>query len=254
MFLLTCLTALPVLGLKTKDHMQNEKSDTTNKNKDNSLNIQRGDIVFRYVDENVMPFWSFLMHPAIFTGEVIKDGSSSGDLYKFIEARGDPDPEKCVVKYTYYTEHGIFYLNELCYTACRVNCSPEQVENAVDFMEWRKGDELLGVWKKPLKEYNPTIDNTWYCTEVIWAAYMNCDNKPGSDIYGRGIDIGGIGQVITSSDFLNSPNVEQISLFSNPQQSPGKSMVKQINPLFNNIIMRLLDSHPNMFSIIRTVL
>lgn len=161
-----------VIGLNCKN---NENIVNFEKKEDKSLNIQRGDIVFRYVDKEVMPLFSFMMHPAVFTGEVLEDATSSGDLYKFIEARGDPEPAECKVKYTYYSEHGIFNLSALSETACRVKCKPEQRENATDFMEWRIGDELLGVWKKPLKEFNPERDDTWYCTEIIWAAYMNCE-------------------------------------------------------------------------------
>jgi hypothetical protein len=188
-----------------------------------------------------MPFFSFMMHPAVFTGEVIEDGSSSGDLYKFIEARGDTDPSECEVKYTYYSEHKIFNLSAFCNVACRVKANSEQIENAVGFMEWRIGDELLGVWKKPLKEFNPERDNTWYCTEIIWAAYMNCNASPGSGVYGRGINIGGLGQIITSDDILNSPNVNQIGLFSEKKSIPYKfSFFKILNNLSEKLIFSKL--------------
>ena len=217
------------------------KCETQVEEKNNkSLNIQRGDIVFRYVDEEVMPFFSFMMHPAVFTGEVIEDGSSSGDLYKFIEARGDPDPAECKVKYTYYSEHKIFNLSALCDVVCRVKCNSRQTENAVGFMEWRIGDELLGVWKKPLKEFNPERDDTWYCTEIIWAAFMNCNATPGSGVYGRGVNIGGVGQIITSNDILNSPNVEQISLFSKEKSIPFNFWFRT---LFSNLRRKLIFSN-----------
>jgi len=205
-----------------------------------TLNIQRGDIVFRYVDEDVMPFCSFMMHPAVFTGEVIEDGSSSGDLYKFIEARGDPDPSECKVKYTYYSEHRIFNLSVLCDVACRVKGNSVQIGNAVGFMEWRIGDKLVGVWKKPLKEFNPERDNTWYCTEIIWAAFMNSNATPKSGLYGRGINIGGIGQIITSNDILNSPNVEQIRLLSDKKAILPNLYFLNI---FNNIREKFIFSN-----------
>ena len=30
---------------------------------------------------------------------------------------------------------------------------------------------------------------SWYCTELVWAAYYNCNHSPEEKIYGQGIDI-----------------------------------------------------------------
>ena len=31
--------------------------------------------------------------------------------------------------------------------------------------------------------------NKWYCTELIWAAFYNCNHTPDKYIFGEGIDI-----------------------------------------------------------------
>jgi uncharacterized protein YycO len=82
----------------------------------------------------------------------------------------------------------------------RVNASEEQIKNAIDFAKLQVGKRFDFCREGIAKNYNPedTTDptaNLWYCSELPWAAYYNCNNafpkeKPKDGyIYGEGIDI-----------------------------------------------------------------
>lgn len=68
---------------------------------------------------------------------------------------------------------------------------------------------------------------------------MNCDHRPGSGVYGRGVDIGGTGQIISSKDILYSPNVEQIPLINDSNDSKCIKPEKPLFDIFENLIERL---------------
>jgi len=79
------------------------------------------------------------------------------------------------------------------------SATEEQRKNAIDFARKQVGKDFQIEWIN--KNYNPTdIENDslaqeWYCSELIWAAYYNCNNEFPSElddkkcIYGDGIDI-----------------------------------------------------------------
>ena len=55
-----------------------------------------------------------------------------------------------------------------------------QKQNAIDFIKRQLGKRFQNNWTN--KNYNPedvendTYANEWYCSELLWAAYYNCDN------------------------------------------------------------------------------
>jgi len=78
-----------------------------------------------------------------------------------------------------------------------------QKQNAINFTKRQLGKKFQGEFFgiSADKNYNPndvnndTLANEWYCSELVWAAYYNCNNPfpkdepKGSYIYGDGIDI-----------------------------------------------------------------
>jgi len=82
----------------------------------------------------------------------------------------------------------------------RVNATAEQKQNAIDFANLQIGKRFEFNIGRSSKNYNPedkthrTADQ-FYCSELPWAAYYNCNNSfpkkapEGGYIYGEGIDI-----------------------------------------------------------------
>jgi uncharacterized protein YycO len=92
-----------------------------------------------------------------------------------------------------------FFYYEKIYIV-KVNATDEQKNNAIDFAELQVGKKFDFRWKRINKNHNPEDSNDpnaneWYCSELPWAAYYNCNNSfpkeepPGGYIYGEGIDI-----------------------------------------------------------------
>ena len=95
----------------------------------------------------------------------------------------------------------------------RVNATTEQKQNAVDFAKLQIGKFFDMPYDRGAKNYNPedpndSNANQWYCSELPWAAYYNCNNSfpeektVGGYIYGEGIDIDSNGWEIDCVGFL----------------------------------------------------
>lgn len=82
----------------------------------------------------------------------------------------------------------------------RVNATSEQKQNAIDFANLQVGKMFDFNYDGSGKDYNPENKDhrtakRWYCSELPWAAYYNCNNSfpkkrpEGGYVYGEGIDI-----------------------------------------------------------------
>jgi uncharacterized protein YycO len=94
----------------------------------------------------------------------------------------------------------------------KVNATQEQRQNAISFAELQIGKEFDFNYRRINKNHNTsqTYDkdaNEWYCSELPWAAYYNCNNyfdktRPSDEyIFGQGIDIDNNGWTKDIKDF-----------------------------------------------------
>jgi hypothetical protein len=139
-------------------------------------------------------------HPESFSGPVIIDHcllctgyNNETEIYEFIEA---------------HFHHGVQYRFEKKENLTGLQWGPfvrvytandKQIQNAIDFARRQIGKDFQIEWIN--KNYNPSdikndsLANKWYCSELIWAAYYNCNNEfpentdECSYVYGQGIDI-----------------------------------------------------------------
>lgn len=139
--------------------------------------LKPGDIMF----ETVYTFLVYV-HTLLFV-----EYNTTLQRYIFIEA-----PVGSVVRYTNFTISEIS--NASHYKFGRVKtANEEQIENAIAFAESQLGKEFQVNFLWP-KNYDPYDDedihsDEWYCSELIWAAYYNCNHSPGEGVIGEGIDI-----------------------------------------------------------------
>lgn len=155
----------------------------------NLSKLQPGDIAFKHPDIFPDYFPTVIDHCLLF----VEFNSSTG-LYLFIEA-GMPHDQ---VQYRYVTEvalTGPFYGPFVKVK----NANESQKQNAIDFAKRQIGKPFQGEWVN--KNYNPedtlndSLANEWYCSELLWAAYYNCNNpfpeqEPETGyVYGEGIDL-----------------------------------------------------------------
>lgn len=144
-----------------------------------SLNLRKGDIVWRWVDETIFPLLKFFMHPLLFTGNIINDS------YEFIEAHGGKD-----VCLTYLTENMIkrqtifssanrlrdqYYDDKTMNDIIAFATDEERMDDI--FVSLLYFDEMGNI-QYHQKNHNPNdvsdpLSDKWYCTELIWAAYYN---------------------------------------------------------------------------------
>lgn len=147
--------------------------------------LEPGDIAFKRPDW----FPYFLNHCLLYIGY-----NNSTGLYVFIEAYGVGQ----LVKYRYENEStliGSFYGP---FAKVR-HANNTQKQNAIDFAKTQLGKPFQGQWIN--KNYNPKdtvndpLADKWYCSELVWAAYYNCNNSfPEEEpedgyVYGEGIDL-----------------------------------------------------------------
>jgi hypothetical protein len=217
-------------------------SATTNSDPDSialetseKLNLKKGDIVFRYVDEELYPMFRWLMHPMIYTGE------TDGIYYTFIEANGKFD-----ICYTTKSKESILRSNDpalYTYLYRAKHATPQEIDNVIAFAEWRRdmGDKFLEVYSRPSKNCNPEEDSTWYCTEFVWAAYMNCKNDYSLRRYGEGIDIdSNEGQIVSPSDIQNSTNLEKVSLIDRDSTNKIKNPYLSARCILNRVFLSFI--------------
>lgn len=155
----------------------------------NLSNLKPGDIAFKFPDVFPNYFPKIIDHCLIY----VEFDKSTG-LYVFIEANV---PNK-IVQYVYEKESS---LTKLPYgPVARVkHANDTQKLNAIDFAKNQVGKSFQMIVIN--KNYNPEdinndpYANEWYCSELIWAAYYNCNNSfPESEpqlgyVYGEGIDL-----------------------------------------------------------------
>ena len=148
--------------------------------------LQPGDIAFK--------------HPEAFPGPIIIDHcllcagyDNETEEYEFIEAHFHYGVQSRFEKKENLTDS-----DWGPYARVR-SATEEQKKNAIDFARKQIGKDFQIEWIN--KNYDPTdIENDslakeWYCSELVWASYYNCNNKFPSDVderqcvYGNGIDI-----------------------------------------------------------------
>ncbi|MBS3802286.1 MAG: hypothetical protein KGY65_06005 [Candidatus Thermoplasmatota archaeon] len=162
--------------------------------------LQPGDIAFKHPD--VFPDYlpTIIDHCLIFV-----EYDHITQKYLFIEASISGSR----VRYRYETEEAL--KGEFYGPFARVKSATEtQKQNAIAFAKTQLGTSFQGEWVN--KNHNPKdIKNDeyadeWYCSELIWAAYYNCNNSfPDQEpengyIFGEGIDLDPNGW---NPDFMN---------------------------------------------------
>ncbi len=185
--------------------------------------LQPGDIAFKHPDIFPAHFPTIIDHCLLYVGY-----NNSTNMYGFIEA----SMVDARVQYRFETESA---LTESLYGPfARVkNANETQKQNAIDFAKRQLGKSFQGEWIN--KNYNPedtvndSLADEWYCSELIWAAYYNCNNpfpkeRPENGyIYGEGIDLDRNGwnknlinyTVVTPREILKNRNEVRIYHFIN---------------------------------------
>jgi len=94
----------------------------------------------------------------------------------------------------------------------KVNATIEQKQNAISFAELQVGKKFDYFFRYINKNHNTSQThnvnaNEWYCSELVWAAYYNCNNSfnktisPDNYVFGEGIDIDYNGWAKDCKDF-----------------------------------------------------
>lgn len=155
----------------------------------NLSQLQPGDIAFMHPDITPDYLPTIIDHCLLFI-----EYNSSTDVYVFIEASALHSQ----VQYRYETESSLTGLFFGPFATVK-HASITQKQNAIDFAKKQLGKSFQGEWIN--KNFNPedtendSYANEWYCSELIWAAYYNCNNTfPEAEpktgyIYGEGIDL-----------------------------------------------------------------
>ncbi len=184
------ITLVSSFSLSASLNIYNQKETISYATKEQNLTkLQPGDIAFKHPDIFPDIFPAIVDHSLLYVGY-----NNSTDIYIFIEASAVDDQ----VKYRFETEStltGLFYG-----PFARVrHANTTQKQNAIDFVKKQVGKPFQGQWIN--KNYNPedTINDSladeWYCSELVWAAYYNCNNpfpeeEPENGyVYGEGIDL-----------------------------------------------------------------
>jgi hypothetical protein len=119
---------------------------------------------------------------------LLKNYNPINEEFEFIEANSIHG-----VRNTILSKNSLNFLIHNKFARIR-NVTSTQINNAILFAESQVGKKFELDMFIHDKNYIPNDLNdpnsyTWYCTELIWAAYYNCNNHPNSGIYGNGIDI-----------------------------------------------------------------
>lgn len=155
--------------------------------------LEPGDIAFKHPDIFPNRFPTIIDHCLLY----VKYNEPT-DRYVFIEAY----IQGSSVQYRNETEENI--AGEMWGPFVRVkNANSTQKQNAINFAKRQLGKKFQGEFFgiSADKNYNPNdVDNDafaneWYCSELVWAAYYNCNNSfpeeepKGGYTYGEGIEI-----------------------------------------------------------------
>jgi len=147
--------------------------------------LEPGDIAFKRPQD----FPIILNHCVLYIGY-----NESTRLYIFIEANSPSNK----VQYRYENESTL--LGPLYRLFAKVrHANSSQKQNAIDFVKRQLGKPFQYDWIN--KNYNPedtendSLADEWYCSELVWAAYYNCNHpfpelEPDEGyVYGDGIDL-----------------------------------------------------------------
>lgn len=155
--------------------------------------LEPGDIAFKHPDIFPDYFPTIIDHCLLFIGY-----DKSTEKYVFIEA----GIHNSCVQYRNETKENI--TGKMWGPFARVRTASDfQKNNAINFSKRQIGKKFQGEFFgiNADKNYNPedvhndVFANEWYCSELIWAAFYNCNNPfPEEEpingyIYGNGIDI-----------------------------------------------------------------
>lgn len=200
--------------------------------------LEPGDIAFKNPDLFPWP----IDHCLIFV-----EYNQSSDLYCFIEAN-------CHYGVQYRWANMDELKGNMWGPYARVKSANSiQKQNAIDFSKRQIGKEFQGEWNN--KNYNPddlendSLSNEWYCSELLWAAYYNCNNpfpeeKPKNGYtYGDGIDLDrNGGKIVAPSDILlNFKHVKLFDLKERELEIKYKNNLRflSFNTEFNKIFKNL---------------
>ena len=176
--------------------LSNESTEFSN------LNLELGDIVWRWVDADIFPLFQFFMHPLMVTNII-------GDEYEFIESNGAEDVWVRTETEEWIVDNNIF---DFVYRLKEGLASYSDIQSAINFAKSQEGKKfapLFDIYTGTfhVKNSNPDdpndyLSDDWYCTELIWAAFYN---------QGIDIDYNG-GDFIIPIDIHLSPIFDKINL------------------------------------------
>ena len=189
------MSIIPAVSIKKINN--SDTTDSTNQyasyEKIKISELEPGDIIFKHPDIFPDRFPTIFDHCLLFVKY-----NESADRYVFIEAA----IHGSCVQYRNETEENI--TGEMWGPFARVKTANlTQIQNAINFAKKQIGKKFQGEFFgiSADKNYNPNdvnndvFANEWYCSELVWAAYYNCNNSfPKEEpedgyTYGDGIDI-----------------------------------------------------------------
>ena len=168
-----CLTFFSPLSyshtIKNKINSNKFNNPTTNIEIE-IFELEPGDIAFKHPDAFPERFPTIIDHCLLYIGY-----NKSTDKYVFIEA----SIMGSRVRYRWEDKENL--TGKMWGPFGRVKtANSTQKQNAIDFAKIQVGRQFQGEWIN--KNYNPddtdndSLANEWYCSEIIWAAYYNCNN------------------------------------------------------------------------------
>ena len=162
-----------------------DKNNSIKELKSYNLNLELGDIVWRWVDADIFPLFQFFMHPLMVTDII-------GNDYEFIESNGAENVWVRTETEEWIVNNNIF---DFVYRLKDDVASSSDIESAIIFAKSQEGQNFVPLfdlytgtfhYKNPdPDDPNDPLSDDWYCTELIWAAYYN----QGIDIDSNGGDI-----------------------------------------------------------------
>jgi hypothetical protein len=140
--------------------------------------LKPGDILFLFTD--YLDLWNGdAGHTLLF-----RNYNEKTDKYEFIQSGG------IIVDIFPMSE---WLIDNFIWSFYRVKSASEtQIQNALEFAESQLGRAFqhpyINKSYDPNNELDPNSDE-WYCSELVWAAYYNCNHSVSEGIFGEGIDI-----------------------------------------------------------------
>ncbi len=179
-----------------------QKSEKTIESNNIDLNLERGDIVWRWVDADIFPLFQFFMHPLMVTDII-------GNEYEFIESNGAENVWVRTETDEWIVNNNIF---DFVYRLKDDVASYLDILSAIEFAKSQEGKKFVPLFDFYTQTFhyknanpddpNDPLSDDWYCTELIWAAYYN-----------QGIDIDSNGGVIILPiDIHMSPLFDKVNL------------------------------------------